>query len=174
MAAKERIGSDGQCSIGLYDISAMRANVSLLKSILQHWNHIKEVLGDSFWNRLSKGTGREEAWSYFLSLLDVHADPCSELLEYIGALTPKTLDQTGLQFVARVRPRSSLLYHCCLETLRIGDSRHDASGIDSVAASELLGIHFPSSRELLDAVNLCSRGWVGDKQISIVSRMATA
>ena len=163
--SKERIGDDRQCSINLFDDSALGPNVPLLHFILSNWAEIRSAFADSFWSRLSKGSEGANKWPVFWNFVDQFPTPCEEALEFIESEQP-ALDFAGLKFLERSKPKSGLLLRQCLRVLRLGDNSVDASRETAVVASEILGANFSSNSELLDRVNESrSEGHVYGKEV---------
>ncbi|MCX6843660.1 MAG: NACHT domain-containing protein [candidate division WOR-3 bacterium] len=131
-----------------------RKNPVLMRQIAQSWHQLSQELGDELWRVLSREHPDKDA--QLMETLADFAEPESELgaalMRFLEETTPRHADPGLLRFLARARPRSSLLREYCVRSL-CHEEWPARPGPNQIVAAELMGEQFPGDSELLARVS---------------------
>jgi NACHT domain len=118
------------------------SNVPLVRTLLQHWDQLKEQLGERFWSIL-KGFESDpvQLWSRFCPFISEYEGARTDALEFLSSCTKRgEVTPEILQFLTTAAGYRSLLYEYLMEAIAI--NRHDREPIVGVVAAELIGQEF--------------------------------
>ena len=129
-------------------------NLPLIRFVLQNWEKTRPVFADAL--ERDDGTYRE----MLCTLADEYPQPRDELLRFFekrGDVAPRSSE---LRFLARTRPRSTLVLNKCMQALGIGESMPRAIGPEAIAAAEILGAQFSRDEEVRERITTdCQGPW---------------
>ena len=134
-------------------------NVPGVRFVLKHWTKLRKQLGTKFWRCVSGGEPQAYFWDALATFVDDYPLPAGEALEFYIQQEPKRTGANGLQFIARVRPGSSLLLDYCLTTLGLKElpeiegqpataTRTPDTFHDCTTAAQIMGRHFAEDANL--------------------------
>jgi hypothetical protein len=117
-------------------------NVPLVQTLLQHWDQLKQQLGERFWSVL-KGFESDpvQLWSRFCPFISEYEGARADALEFLSSHTERgDVTPEILQFLTTAAGYRSLLYDYLIEGIVI--TRYDREPIVGVVAAELMGQEF--------------------------------
>ncbi|MEK6327902.1 MAG: NACHT domain-containing protein [Actinomycetota bacterium] len=128
-----------------------RPNITLASMVVDHWNHVTEVLGPDFANRFTgiTGSSNETFWDVISTVADRSEDSRKALTEYLRAERPH-LTSNMLAFLARTEPGSDHLRDMCLDTMERGGEQGRAFPNRALTACDILASQFHSDDQLGD------------------------
>ena len=151
--------NNGAEEVGIMMVKGFNVNIPAVRFVLKYWTELRAHFGERFWQTIFGGSLDQHAWDVLAQFADEYLSPSREALEFYREQETKTAGTNGLQFIARVWPRSPLLLDYCVTTLGFRQvpksedrsstvNRSDWPDSDLATAAEIIGQHFGEDSDL--------------------------
>jgi hypothetical protein len=132
-------------------IITYRPNSALLLQLIKHWENLNDLLGQDFWS-LFEIEDRFNLWEVLAPFADQNASLCTQILSEIENETRGSENSEQIRFIARHRPKSSLLVEWCFETLFGAKQTSSGMSWEALTAASVLGGHFKGDPNILKRI----------------------